>query len=146
MLFHSGKLTLNFTVESIEVNMDNNCVLRYSMRVHWNILYYHTCTLFVFVICFLYEGFIYFLCCRPWLGGQAVELPLVWKAVTLMTEVIDRRYLSKGHRYLWHDDVIKWKKIRVTGHLCGEITVDRWIPLTKASDAELWCFLWPAPE
>ena len=22
----------------------------------------------------------------------------------------------------------------------------RWIPRTKASDAELWCFLWSAPE
>ena len=22
----------------------------------------------------------------------------------------------------------------------------RWIPLTKASDAEIWCFLWSAPE
>ena len=22
----------------------------------------------------------------------------------------------------------------------------RWIPLTKASDAELWCFLWSSPE
>ena len=30
---------------------------------------------------------------------------------------------------------------RFTGHLCGEFTVDRWIPRTKASDAELWCFL-----
>ena len=29
----------------------------------------------------------------------------------------------------WHDDVIN----------C-------WIPHTKASDAELWCFLWSAPE
>ena len=29
---------------------------------------------------------------------------------------------------------------RVTGHLCGEFTGDRWIPRTKASDAELWCF------
>ena len=27
---------------------------------------------------------------------------------------------------------------RVTGPYCGH----RWIPLTKASDAELWCFLW----
>ena len=27
-----------------------------------------------------------------------------------------------------------------------ESTGDRWIPLTKASDAELWCFLWSAPE
>ena len=30
----------------------------------------------------------------------------------------------------------------VTGHLCGECTGPRWIPHTKASDAELWCFLW----
>ena len=28
---------------------------------------------------------------------------------------------------------------RVTGPLCGEFTEDRWIPYTKASDAELWC-------
>ena len=30
---------------------------------------------------------------------------------------------------------------RVTGHLCGEFTGDRWIPRTKASDAELSFFL-----
>ena len=29
---------------------------------------------------------------------------------------------------------------RVTGHLCGEFTSHRWIPRTKASDVELWCF------
>ena len=34
----------------------------------------------------------------------------------------------------------------VTGPLCGEFTGPRWIPRTKASDAELWCFLWCAPE
>ena len=34
---------------------------------------------------------------------------------------------------------------RVTGPLCGEFTSHRWIHLTKASDAELWCFLWSAP-
>ena len=34
---------------------------------------------------------------------------------------------------------------RVTGPLCGEFTVHRWIPLTKASNAELCCFLWSAP-
>ena len=34
---------------------------------------------------------------------------------------------------------------RVTGPLCGEFTGHRWIPLTKPSDAELWCFLWSAP-
>ena len=35
---------------------------------------------------------------------------------------------------------------RVIGPLRGEITGHRWIPLTKASDAELWYFLWSAPE
>ena len=34
---------------------------------------------------------------------------------------------------------------RVTSPLCGEFTGYRWIPRTKARDAELWCFLWSAP-
>ena len=34
----------------------------------------------------------------------------------------------------------------VTGHLCGEFTGPRWIPHTKASEAELGCFLWSASE
>ena len=37
-----------------------------------------------------------------------------------------------------HDDVI----FRVAGLMRGEFTGHRWIPRTKASDAELWCFLW----
>ena len=35
---------------------------------------------------------------------------------------------------------------RVTGPVSGEFTGDQWIPLTKASDEELWCFPWSAPE
>ena len=35
---------------------------------------------------------------------------------------------------------------RVTGPLWGEFTGYRWIPLTKASDMELRCFLWSATE
>ena len=38
--------------------------------------------------------------------------------------------------HIRHDDVMKWKPFRVTGPLCG----DRWVPHTKASDAELRCF------
>ena len=61
--------------------------------------------------------------------------------------------ISIGYAFLWpisylllppdsiHDDVIKWKYFRATGHLCGEFTGHRWIPHTKASDTELWCFL-----
>ena len=35
---------------------------------------------------------------------------------------------------------------RVTGHLCGELTCPRWITHTKASDADLSCFLWSMSE
>ena len=35
---------------------------------------------------------------------------------------------------------------RVTGHLCREFIGPRWIPHTKVSDEELWCFLWSASE
>ena len=34
----------------------------------------------------------------------------------------------------------------VTGPLWGESTGHWWIPLTKTSDAKLWCFLWSEPE
>ena len=37
-------------------------------------------------------------------------------------------------------------KFRITGHLCREFAGHRWIPRTKVSDAELWCFLWFVPE
>ena len=35
---------------------------------------------------------------------------------------------------------------RITGPLWGESTGHRWILLTKASEVELWCFLWSVPE
>ena len=35
---------------------------------------------------------------------------------------------------------------RIAGPLCREFTGHWWIPLTKANDMELWCFLWSAPE
>ena len=34
----------------------------------------------------------------------------------------------------------------VAGPFCGEFTSHRWIPLTKASHAELWFFVWSAPK
>ena len=42
----------------------------------------------------------------------------------------------------WHDDVIKWKKFPRYWPFAREFTGHRWFPLTKASDGELWCFLW----
>ena len=43
---------------------------------------------------------------------------------------------------VFHDDVIKWKVFRVSGPLFGEFTGHRSISRTKASDAELWWFVW----
>ena len=45
-----------------------------------------------------------------------------------------------------HDDVIKWKHFPRYWPLCREFTGRRGIHRTKASDMELWCFLWSAPE
>ena len=36
--------------------------------------------------------------------------------------------------------------VRAAGPWWGESSGHRWIPLTKASDAELWCFRWRSPE
>ena len=38
------------------------------------------------------------------------------------------------------------KKFRVIALLWGKSIGYRWIPRTKVSDAELWCFLWSVPE
>ena len=50
----------------------------------------------------------------------------------------------------WYSDIMMTSSngniFHVTGPLCGEFTGPRWIPLTRASDAELWCFLWSAHE
>ena len=45
----------------------------------------------------------------------------------------------------WRHQMESFNIFRVAGHLCGEFTGHRWIPSTKASDAERWCFLWSAP-
>ena len=45
-----------------------------------------------------------------------------------------------------HDDVIKWKHFPRNWPFVRGIHRSRWIPHTKASDAELWYFLWSAPE
>ena len=39
-----------------------------------------------------------------------------------------------------HDDIIKWKHFPRNWPFVRRIHRSRWIPHTKASDAELWCF------
>ena len=56
-----------------------------------------------------------------------------------------RSLTSSVHR-LTHDDVFKWKHFPRYWPLWGEFIGHRWIPLTKASDAEIWTFFLSAPE
>ena len=64
------------------------------------------------------------------------------------TEASRRIDTSKNGVMIGSDNgmMTSWKKILVIGPLWGESTGHRWIPLTKASDAELSCFLWSTPE
>ena len=57
-----------------------------------------------------------------WSCGPLLSLGIPWILGFMMTS-------SNGNIF------------RVTGPLCGEFTGSRWISLTKASDAEFWCFL-----
>ena len=60
-----------------------------------------------------------------------------WSESTLKVVIYDQITYQKdlnGHIF------------RVTGPCWGELTGHQWIPLTKASDVELWCFLWSSPE
>ena len=45
-----------------------------------------------------------------------------------------------------HDDVIKWKHFPRNWPFVRGIHRSRWIPHAKASDTELWYFLWSASE
>ena len=58
---------------------------------------------------------------------------IIIKSLTALTDMIHMMTSSNGNIF------------RVTGHLCGEFTGDRWIPRTKVSNADLWCFLWSPP-
>ena len=63
-------------------------------------------------------------------GTQVLNYPRGWRFV--------------GFVMFSYDDVIKWKHFPHNWPFVSEI--HRWIPLTKASDTELCCFLWSAPE
>ena len=69
---------------------------------------------------------------------------------TFMTSIIeiycDKSCCWSRNKYSAHDDVINWKRFSRYWPSVRETTGHRWIPLTKASEAELWCFLWSASE
>ena len=79
-------------------------------------------------------------CC----GCVTIDLPTPFRVTSLV-----RCQWSNSEEHENSDQMMTSSNgniFRVTGHWCGEFTGHRWIPRTKASNAELWCFLWSTPE
>ena len=96
--------------------------------------------------------------CLSRLRSRILQLIILQTIHGTITQYVYNTFIGACHMYHFHKvqcgAVIKWPIMmtssngdifRVTGHLCGEFTGDRWIPLTKASDGELWYFRWSAP-
>ena len=74
---------------------------------------------------------------------------ICWKQ-NVNTYLLDIFQIIENHIHAGKEQTVMTSSngsiFRVPGPLCGEFTGLQWIPLTKANDAELWCFLWSAPE
>ena len=80
--------------------------------------------------------------CRS--GSTLVQVMVfVWLKQDITSSSID---LLSVRRLKKHDDVIKWKHFPRNWLFVRGIHRSRWIPHTKASDADLWCFLWSGSE
>ena len=86
-------------------------------------------------------------CCREELKWVQFGLccQLIGSFVEKNSSKIDIHHIGLGTNAI-HDDVIKWKHFPRYWPFVRGIHRSRWIPSTKASDAELWCFLWSAPD
>ena len=84
---------------------------------------------------------------HKWVGWYAVPI----RPFTFGCICYDQK-ADTNHTYcwVWLEVIIKTPSsgniFRATGPLYGKFTGPRWIPRTKASDAELWCLLWSASE
>ena len=84
-------------------------------------------------------------------------LPWEWLLVTIKTIAKwPRRQQQYAHwKINWHYPLTRTQTMMTSsngiifcasGPLCGEFSGHWWIPLTNASDAELWCFIWSTPK
>ena len=78
-----------------------------------------------------------------WRMNHPPRVPSVYTCLICMLG-----FIRSGNYSIFRHMMTSWNgnTFRVTGSLCGEFTDDRLIPLTMASDAELWCFVWSAHE
>ena len=79
-----------------------------------------------------------------WCIVMSHSICIAWTLIAVTYEPKDHinKELRHGNnaKLFNHDDVIKRKHFPRCWPLCGEFAGHRWIPHTKASDAELWFF------
>ena len=76
---------------------------------------------------------------RPWAVFTRLGRPDEWLVRTLQWNIY-------AHYCIYIMTPSNGNIFCITGLLCKEFTSHWWIPCTKASDMELWCFLWSVPE
>ena len=122
--FHTS-LDIGYT-ESIHTKYLRYSILMSIYRTKWNRLLMPYCP----NICILK--------CITTLGPASVSKDL-------LPNYVDVIPMLSWRRNTYNTMTSSWKHFRVTGPFSEEFNGHRWIPLAKASDAELWCFLWSAP-
>ena len=76
--------------------------------------------------------------CTHFLQGYPIRMgqSIVWPSVSRLTLTDFHNTMTPSNGTIFG----------LAGPFWSEFTGYRWIPLIKASDAELWCFRWSAPE
>ena len=110
----------------------------------WKWWFNHHFTIMVVFLCDLIISFI------NHLAKMIYECVCVWNLGQIAWKIISWCYkcfiVFPFKVSFWHDDVIKWKHFPRYWPFVRGIHRSLWIPRTKASDMELWCFLWSALE
>ena len=84
---------------------------------------------------------------KPRQCGKYFHIMVTWyitKRVNYISDTLSMYVFIDSTKSWWRHQMETFSALLA---LCewGEFTGHRWIPPTKASDAELWCFLWSAP-
>ena len=101
------------------------------------------CVYFLIMLFFHDNNLVFFY--RVWIHMMYLSIMSGLLYIRHMSSLVPVKHLGKIYIYQNHDDITSNVNIfRITGPLCGGFPGHRWIPLTKASDTELWCSLWSA--
>ena len=132
-----------------EKSLDFGSVTRSKIIEFWNNILAQYINKFMYFIKKLFTGILL----HKWSRKTFTGFPQIWMYPQIIIYygghriscIVRLAHLRAKANYNKHKHMMASSNgniFRVTGHLCGEFTGHRWIPRTKASDAELWCFFY----